>query len=71
MKIFVFNKIGTETPYLCRHEFAVSVSLDKLSPFLPNFMKPYDLIKNVRADPRQKNPFVTLIEKNLVVKKCV
>ncbi len=25
-------------------------------------MKPYDLIKNVRADPRQKNPFVTLIE---------
>ncbi len=33
-----------------------------LSPFLPNFMKPYDLIKNVRADPRQKNPFVTLIE---------
>ncbi len=59
---YIIYKIGTETPYLCRHEFAVSVSLDKLSPFLPNFMKPYDLIKNVRADPRQKNPFVTLIE---------
>ncbi len=42
---YIIYKIGTETPYLCRHEFAVSVSLDKLSPFLPNFMKPYDLIK--------------------------
>ncbi len=34
---YIIYKIGTETPYLCRHEFAVSVSLDKLSPFLPNF----------------------------------
>jgi hypothetical protein len=55
----IIYKIGTETPFLCRHEHAVSVSLHELSNFLPNFMRPYDLIKNARADPRQKNPFVS------------
>ena len=58
----IIYKIGTETPFLCRHEHDVSISLHKLSTYLPNFMRPFDLIRNARADPRQKNPFVSYIQ---------
>jgi hypothetical protein len=68
----IIYKIGTETPFLCRHEYDVSLSLYKLSTYLPNFMRPYDLIKNAKADPRQRNPFViyqSSFSKSLDVKR--
>lgn len=55
----VVYKIGTETPYLSRHEYSVSMSLFKLAGYLPNFMRPLGLFSGVSVNPfsKAKNPF--------------
>lgn len=67
---YIVYKIAIETPLLSFHEHAISKSLFKISNFVPNFMRPYDLIKNMRADPRQQNPFISYVanDKNNVLK---
>lgn len=56
-KNYIIYKIGTETPYLCEHEFKVCQSLNKLAPYLPNFMRPMDLLRNINVDHHKPNPF--------------
>lgn len=56
-KHYIIYKIGTETPYLCEHEFKVCQSLNKLAPYLPNFMRPMDLLRNINVDHYKPNPF--------------
>jgi len=57
----IVYKIGLESPFLSQHEHDIAVTLEQLATFLPNFMKSYDIIKNVLVDVKSKytkNPFV-------------
>lgn len=66
-KDVIVYKIGTETPYLSRHEYAVSKSLHKLSMFLPNFMRPLGFVKDVLADPKRRgSPFLRYSTNNKI-----
>ncbi|GHV54507.1 hypothetical protein AGMMS49579_15220 [Spirochaetia bacterium] len=56
-RIIIVYKISIETPFLCEHEFLIGKSLFKVRKYLPYFIRPYDLLTNIAADPTLPNPF--------------